>query len=185
MRGIFLDRDGTINADKGFVHRVEDFEFIEGVLPAVRKLSKHFKIFIVTNQSGVGTERYTLREMHLVHEHMLRQFYLNGATIEGVAYCPHATHIGCGCRKPELGMLVQLEQRHGKVDYGESWLVGDKLSDIMMGQRAGMKTALIRSQYWDDEILGKSTWPIKGHPPRPDMTVDSLRDFTDRIINDV
>jgi len=169
-RAIFVDRDGTINVDSGYVCKVEDFEFVSGAIEAMRLLGRSFDVFVVTNQSGIGRGYYTLDDMQKVHEYMLDMLRKHDAHVKGIFYCPHDPDVRCGCRKPELGMITQAEAQHGPFDYSKSWVIGDKLTDAQMGIRLGAKVALLRSRYWNDI-----------DDMRPEIVSDSLLDVAKRI----
>lgn len=170
---VFVDRDGTINVDKNFVCKVEDFEFYPGAIDGLKMLSESFDIHVVTNQSGVGRGLYTLADMHDVHEFMCNRFWEKGLYVKGVYYCPHDPDLRCGCRKPEVGMITQIEAKYGSADYANSWFIGDKKTDLQLGVRLGAKTALLRSRYWREDDL---------HDMRPDIVADSLWDVACRIV---
>ena len=138
MKAIFLDRDGVINVDHGYVGKVEEFHFIEGIFEALRKLQqKGYKLFIVTNQSGIGRGYYSEADFLKLTEWMLKELQKEGVEIEEVAYCPHHPDDGCGCRKPEPGMIDYLAKKYG-IDLKSSWMIGDKPSDLEAGRRAGV-----------------------------------------------
>lgn len=164
-KAVFVDRDGTINVDKNFVCKVEDFEFCPGAIDGLKMLSESFDIHVVTNQSGIGRGLYTLADVHNVHEFMCNQFRKEGVYVKGIYYCPHDPDLRCGCRKPEVGMITQIEAKYGSADYANSWFIGDKKTDLQLGVRLGTKTALLRSRYWHEDDI---------HDMRPDIIADSL-----------
>jgi len=138
MKAIFLDRDGVINVDHGYVGSIKDFEFISGVFEALRMLQKKgYKLFIVTNQSGIGRGYYSEEDFLKLTEWMLQRFEEEGIRIEEVAYCPHHPDAGCSCRKPEPGMIEKLARMYG-IDLKNSYMIGDKPSDVEAGRRAGV-----------------------------------------------
>lgn len=139
-KALFLDRDGTINIEKNYVYKIEDFEFIEGVLGLILKYYKQgFLIIIITNQAGIARGYYTDKNYKNLTNWMLNQFDLNGIKISGVYYCPHHPEItgNCNCRKPNPGMINQAIHEFN-IDASKSILIGDKKSDILAGENAGI-----------------------------------------------
>jgi D-glycero-D-manno-heptose 1,7-bisphosphate phosphatase len=165
---IFLDRDGTINVDHGFVYKIEDWEFTDRAPEALQLLqAAGYQLAIVTNQSGIARGLYTEEDMRHVHEHMREQLAKEGVTIAAIALCPHNRDSTCDCRKPKAGMAKQIEETIGTIDYQNSWTIGDKEADMGFGKNAGTKTALIKSKYWNEGELSE----------QPDLIVDSLYEF--------
>ncbi|HEX4585681.1 MAG TPA: D-glycero-beta-D-manno-heptose 1,7-bisphosphate 7-phosphatase [Burkholderiaceae bacterium] len=144
-RAAFLDRDGVINVDPGYVHRIEDFEFVPGTLEACRELSRHGWLLVVaTNQSGIGRGLYTTQDFDALTDWMRGRFEQCGAPLAGVYYCPHhptealdGFRLQCDCRKPRPGMLLAAA-RDLKLDLKQSMLFGDKCEDLMAAQAAGI-----------------------------------------------
>jgi len=153
-RAIFLDRDGTINIDHGFVYRVDDFQFAPQAPESMRLLQDGgYKLIVITNQSGIGHGKYTEKDMHVLHQHMQDQLDGFGVKLDGIAFCPHRRDAACTCRKPGIGMLEQVSDVIADVDFTQSWMVGDKEADVLFGQTAGMQTALLSSRYWQRDTL--------------------------------
>ncbi|MFD1039266.1 D-glycero-alpha-D-manno-heptose-1,7-bisphosphate 7-phosphatase [Virgibacillus byunsanensis] len=152
-RGMFLDRDGVINevlSDRvKFVNRPEDFYLLDGVGEAIKRFNEAgFKVFVVTNQGGVGLgfmEESALQDVHNKMEDDLAHY---GASIDAVAYCPHKPHAKCACRKPMPQMILDLADNHD-IDLSESYMVGDRVPDIEAGKKAGTKTVLISDREKD------------------------------------
>ena len=159
---LFLDRDGIINVDHGYVVRQEDFDFIEGIFDVVLAANRAgYLVIVVTNQAGIGRGYYTEANFHQITDWMLEQFDLRGAHIEAVYFSPYHPEHGVGeyrrdsdCRKPAPGMLLRAAREHD-IDLKHSILVGDKLSDIEAGQRAGVGTLLFYAG--EDERMGAIT----------------------------
>lgn len=169
----FLDRDGTVNVDRGYVHRREDWVLCPGVCEGIALLRESgFLVAIVSNQAGIGKKLFGAEDVERLHGHMGDELSVCGG-IDAIAYCPHASEDRCDCRKPQTGMLRRIEkQLPSPIDFTGSWMVGDKPSDILFGERLGVHTALIRSRYWRGEDLRV----------RPDLVVDSLLDAANRIV---
>ncbi|MEJ5172796.1 MAG: D-glycero-beta-D-manno-heptose 1,7-bisphosphate 7-phosphatase [Hydrogenothermaceae bacterium] len=152
MKAVFLDRDGVINVDRGYVHKIEDFEFYPNVFEALKKLQDAgFKLFIVTNQSGIAVGYYTEEDFIKLTEYMLKEFEKEGISIEKVYYCPHHENgivpkysFKCDCRKPESGMIRQAIEDFG-VDPTKSFLIGDKENDIIAAHKESIKAILVKT----------------------------------------
>ena len=145
-RALFLDRDGVINVDHGYVHRPDQFEFIDGIFELCRHARDlGYLIVVVTNQAGIGRGYYTEEAFDDLTTWMKQQFADQGIDIAAVYFCPHHAQHGVGgykrdCvrRKPNPGMLQDAAREHG-VDLRTSILIGDKESDIVAGRRAGLR----------------------------------------------
>ena len=149
---IFLDRDGVINKEVGYLHKIEDFKFIEGVFDSCLYFqSIGYQIIIVTNQSGIDRGYYGESDFHIVNNWMLKQFKNQGIEILDVFYCPHGPESNCDCRKPKPGMFNQARDKHN-IDMGDSWMIGDKEADITAANAAGIEnTVLVKSGHAIDE----------------------------------
>jgi len=142
-RAAFLDRDGVVNRDIGYLHRWEDFEFLPGALGAMRQLhDAGYSLVIVTNQSGIARGYYTETDYEVLTARLREALEAAGCPAAGIYHCPHhpggsvsAYAIACDCRKPEPGMLL-LAARELDLDLGESLMVGDKLADAQAGRAA-------------------------------------------------
>ena len=141
-KAIFLDRDGVINIEKNYLYKIEDFEFISGVFDTLRELQKHdFKLFIITNQSGIGRGYYTLDAFNTLTSWMLKEFEKKDIFISQVEFCPHAPNENCNCRKPKTAMIDKILQNHN-INVKESWLIGDKSSDIQCAKNAHISNTI-------------------------------------------
>ena len=142
---VFLDRDGTINRDHGYVHRWQDFEFAEGALEGLQLLASR-QLVVVTNQSGIARGYYGHAEVEALHARLAEELALHGVRIDAFYYCPHhpdfGERIACDCRKPGIGMFERA-CRELAVDVAGSWMIGDKLDDLEFAARAGLRAILI------------------------------------------
>ena len=130
QKALFLDRDGVINIDYGYVSKIEDFQFTEGIFELLRLfLDRGYMLFIVTNQSGIGRGYYTKEDFLTLTSYMLDEFKKREIEITSVEYCPHAPEERCSCRKPAIGMIEKILLKY-KIRLDKSWLIGDKQSDI-------------------------------------------------------
>jgi len=144
-RALFLDRDGVINEDRGYVHRIRDFVFIDGVFRTCQLFQESgYRLLIVTNQSGIGRGLYSENDFQALTAWMCERFRQKGVSIDGVYYCPHHPteavgeyRTACTCRKPQAGMLLRAAREHG-VDLEESIMVGDEETDLIAADRAGV-----------------------------------------------
>ncbi|MFO8016581.1 MAG: D-glycero-beta-D-manno-heptose 1,7-bisphosphate 7-phosphatase [Candidatus Woesearchaeota archaeon] len=146
-KAVFLDRDGILNADKGYVFRPEDFEFVEGSVDALKYLkSKGYILVIITGQSGIGRGKYSLDDMKRFNRHLMDMYGREGITFDRIYYCPHHPDEGCDCRKPGF-QLWQKAKKELNIDMAKSWTIGDKLDDCKAGKKAGTRTILLESDY--------------------------------------
>ena len=142
---LFLDRDGVINEDRGYVHRIGEFRFVPGILDLIRGAQERgYLPVIVTNQSGIGRGYYGPEEFERLTGWMLERMREAGIGMERaqVFFCPHAPEEGCACRKPRPGMLLEARDRFG-IDMERSWMIGDKPRDIEAARRAGVGHTLL------------------------------------------
>jgi len=140
QKALFLDRDGTINVEKNYVYKIEDFEFQPGIFELIHEYQKDgFLIFIITNQSGIARGFYTEKDLEIVNNWMLKQFKSKGIEITKIYFCPHHPEITgeCNCRKPLPGMINQAIQDF-EISPVNSVLIGDKKRDILAGKNAGV-----------------------------------------------
>jgi D-glycero-D-manno-heptose 1,7-bisphosphate phosphatase len=149
-RAAFLDRDGVVNVDHGYVFRREDFDFVDGVLDASARLARHgFALVVVTNQSGIGRAMYSETDFALLTAWMKLQFAGAGAPLAGVYFCPHhplhaqgAYRIDCDCRKPAPGMLLRAA-RELRLDLKRSVMFGDRRDDMLAAKTAGVPARVL------------------------------------------
>jgi D-glycero-D-manno-heptose 1,7-bisphosphate phosphatase len=138
MKVAFLDRDGVINNDTGYVHKIEDFCFADGCVDALTLLQKKgFALIIVTNQSGIGRGYYTEQDYQQLTEWYVSELSRQGVNITDVFHCPHAPEDACDCRKPKAGLFLQAANQY-TIDFSSSIMVGDKASDIDAAAAVGI-----------------------------------------------
>lgn len=167
QKAIFLDRDGTINKYVGFLNDIKEFELIDGVAKAIRKINDlGYLAIVVTNQPVVSRGEATLEEINEIHNKMETLLGLEGAYVDAIYFCPHHPHRGyegeikelkieCDCRKPKPGMLLKAAEDFN-IDLKSSWMVGDSERDILTGHSSGCKTALIGVEDYGQDISVKS-----------------------------
>jgi len=147
VRAVFLDRDGVIIEDAGYIGEIGRVKFLPGASQAIRRLNEmNFKVIIVTNQAGVARGYFDEAAVREVNGYVRQKLAEESATIDGIYYCPH--HIDgtvekyrqqCDCRKPNPGMLLSAARDFG-IELSASFIIGDKESDIEAGRRAGCRT---------------------------------------------
>lgn len=142
MKTIFLDRDGIINVDYSYVYKKENFEFCEGIFETLQYfLSLDYQLFIVTNQSGIGRGYYTKEDFERLTSWMLQKLTCRGIKITKVYHCAHSPEENCKCRKPQIGMFEKAKDEFD-IDMKNSWMIGDKLSDIQAGINANIPNTI-------------------------------------------
>lgn len=169
-QAVFLDRDGVINevlSDRvKFVNTPEQFYLLSGVGEAIRQLNDlGWKVYVVTNQGGIGLGYMTRAELEAIHQKMGQDLATYDAKVDGIAYCAHRPQAGCSCRKPKPKMILDLAKKH-HIDLKESYMVGDRAPDIEAGEQAGVKTVLV----------GHRQKSIKA-----DLTFANLLDFVETL----
>lgn len=179
QKAIFLDRDGIINKYVGFLRHIDDFELLDGVAEAIRKINNlGYLAIVVTNQPVIARGEITFKILDEIHNKMETLLGEEGAYLDAIYYCPHhpnrgykgerlSLKIDCMCRKPKPGMLFKASQAFN-IDLNLSWMVGDSENDIKAGINAGCKTALINNKY---ETYGQT------------ITASSLLTFVEQYLN--
>lgn len=153
-RAVFLDRDGTINIEKEYLWRIEDFVFLDGAPEAIRRLNgAGYLVVVVTNQSGVARGYYSLDDVARLHAHVAEELARQGASVQGFYVCPHHPDEGlgqykvdCQCRKGRPGLLLQAAGDLD-IDLSRSFVVGDKISDVEAAENAGCMPILVQTGY--------------------------------------
>ena len=140
-KAVILDRDGVINLDPGYVHKIKDFKLFPETIKALNLL-KDFKLFIITNQSGIGRGYYTLKDFEKFNNYLIKKLKDNNIVIDKTYVCPHHPDNRCDCRKPSIKFIKDIE-KHYSIDLKESWVVGDHPHDVEMGKKAGCKTIYV------------------------------------------
>jgi len=176
---IFLDRDGTINVDHGYVHEIDDFQFIDGVIDAMRELKKMgFALVLVTNQSGIARGKFSEDQFMQLTEWMDWSLADREVDLDGIYFCPHHPEAieetyrqSCDCRKPQPGMLLSAQQELN-IDLASSYIVGDKIDDLLAGKAAGV----------GKKILVCSGKPVTAEgEAEADWVINSLAELPERI----
>lgn len=175
---VFLDRDGTVAEEVGYLNHADRFRMFPFAGAAIRRLHKAgLAVIVVTNQSGVARGYFPESLVRKVNECMQQELTAAGARLDGIYYCPHGSADGCNCRKPKSGMLERAAREHN-LDVPRSYVVGDRYGDMELAFRAGCKAILVRTGYG----LGEETWHAHDWPRQPDAIVESLEQAVDWIL---
>lgn len=173
-RFVILDRDGTVILDKDHLTKVSEVELIPGAAKAIKKFNElGLGIIIVTNQTVVGNRHITLKDLELIHKRILKLLLEEGATIDGIYFCPHKVGDNCLCRKPNVGLIKQAAKDYN-FDPKLSFVIGDNRGDIQLGKNIGATTILVRTGY------GKQ---VEQEKINPDYVVDDLEGVLSIIKN--
>jgi D-glycero-D-manno-heptose 1,7-bisphosphate phosphatase len=144
-RALFLDRDGIINVDSGYVYKKEDFVFVDGLFDLLKLYQDDgYKLIVVTNQSGIGRGYYSETDYMNLTEYMVNELLKEDIKIQAVYHCPHTPDDKCSCRKPRSGMFAAAQKDH-KLDMKNSIMIGDKVSDMVAAKSAKVATRVLVS----------------------------------------
>lgn len=138
-RAIFLDRDGTINVDKGYIYKPADLEIIPRVVEGLKKVWAKYQLIIVTNQAGIAKGIHAEEDYQNLKLALYNQLLTKGVYISAEYFCPHKIEDNCNCRKPKTRMLEQAAQDLN-LDLRQSWMIGDKATDILAGMNSFCRT---------------------------------------------
>jgi histidinol-phosphate phosphatase family protein len=170
---IFLDRDGTLNEDKGYTNKVRDYNLLPNTTKGLKKLqAQGFKLIIVTNQSGIGRGYYTEDQMHEFNNHLINDLKQENINIEEVLFCPHTPQKDCNCRKPKPKLIEPYFTPD--FDKNNSYVIGDRASDIELANNAGIKSVLVTTRSAEKDIGSNST---------PTFIAEDLLDAANKIQN--
>ncbi len=174
---VFLDRDGTINEEMGYINHIDRFRLLPRTAEAIRLLNQRgIKVVVITNQSGVARGYFPESLIEEVHRKMVEELKEQGAHLDGIYYCPHHPEVGeppyrrrCRCRKPETG-LIEKAVEDLEIDCSRSYAIGDRGQDIEFGRRIGARTILVLTGY------GKGEWEYlgRGWRTKPDFVAEDL-----------
>ncbi len=188
MKGIvFLDRDGTLIEEKGYLSDPKDVREIPGAADSLLRLSRTgLALAVVTNQAGLARGKFGEEQREAVHRAFVELFLARGVTFDAVEFCPHHPEgvveqyrAACDCRKPAPGMAVRVLARLGRPASCTMWVVGDKMSDILMGRNLQAKTVLVATGYGDSERVEGERRGI-----RPDAFLPSIREAAEWILSE-
>jgi len=183
---VFLDRDGTINEQMGYINHLSRFHLLPGVGGAIRSLNEcGLPVVVVTNQSGLARGYFPESLLDAVHEEMHRLLALEGAHLDGLYVCPHHPEakevryrLACSCRKPKTGLLERAAAELG-LDLQHSYVVGDRWSDLRCGAAAGATTILVLTGYG----RGDACYIGPGQAVQPDFVAEDLQEAVQWILD--
>ncbi|HEY6270053.1 MAG TPA: HAD family hydrolase [Candidatus Acidoferrum sp.] len=175
---VFLDRDGTIAEEVGYLNHASRFRMFPFVAAAIQRLNEAgLPVIVVTNQSGVGRGYFPESLVLTVNELMTRQLAEVGARIDAIYYCPHVSAGNCSCRKPKTGMLDRAAQELD-LDLQRSFVVGDRYGDMELARNARARSILVRTGYGEGELA----WHAANWPAQPDFVAENLAQAADWIL---
>jgi histidinol-phosphate phosphatase family protein len=170
---IFLDRDGTINKDEGYTNNVGDYKLLPNTVKGLQNLQNQgYKLIIITNQSGIGRGYYSENQMHKFNKHLLNKLKQDKINIERVLFCPHTPKENCNCRKPKTKLIEPYFTPD--FDKNNSYVIGDRASDIELANNAGIKSVLVTTRSAEKDIGSNST---------PTFIAEDLLDAANKIQN--
>lgn len=185
-RAVFIDRDGTISEEVGYINHVSRFSLFPYAAPAIRRLNETGWLAIVTtNQAGVARGYFDEAMIKAVHERMTQGLEAGGARLDSIYYCAHHPSLGetpyrldCDCRKPKPGLISKAAQDF-EIDLAGSWMVGDRYSDVEVARNAGVNSAFVLSGY------GRGEWEHQRHTwaHQPDLVAENLLEAVEHIVS--
>jgi heptosyltransferase-2 len=177
---IFLDRDGTLNDDPGYLKSAAELKLLPGVAAGLARLkAAGARLVVVTNQSGVGRGFFSLKDLEAVHARLEGLLEESDAALDAIYFCPHHPDDGCRCRKPATGMVDRAVAEF-QVDLGKVYVVGDHASDIQLAKAIGAKSVLVTSGKVDQQAVTM----LRAAGALPDMVVPSMTEAAERILHD-
>ena len=182
---IFLDRDGTLSYEIGYVNHLSRFRLLPYAVDAVRLVNASGRLAVlVTNQAGVARGYFPESLIHEVHAHVRAAMDAGGARFDGIYVCVHHPSVGappyrqdCDCRKPRPGLLRQAE-RELDADLARSWMIGDRHGDLAVAWAAGARAALVKTGYGQGELA----WHAQSWPRPPDLVAENVLEAVERIL---
>lgn len=185
---VYLDRDGTLNVEDGYIRQLERLTLIPGAAEAVKRLNKaNVAAVLVTNQSGAARGYYPESHILDLNKRLVSLLEKEGAYLDAVYYCPHLPDgvveeftSACKCRKPEIGLVEKAVADDASLDKNRAYVVGDKSTDVELAHNIGGKGVLVRTGYGEQVLDGTYQWPVK-----PDYVASAITDAIDWILADL
>jgi D-glycero-D-manno-heptose 1,7-bisphosphate phosphatase len=185
-RAVFIDRDGTISEEVGYINHLSRFRLFPYSAAALKQLRENgYLAIVITNQAGVARGYFSEDMVRAIHKKMTEELETSGAQLDAIYYCAHHPSVGeppyqldCDCRKPKPGLLLHAAQDYD-IDLANSWMVGDRYSDIELAANAGVKSALVLSGY------GRGEWEHHrdNWSRQPDLVAEDLLAAVNQISN--
>ncbi|MCS7150572.1 MAG: HAD family hydrolase [Caldimicrobium sp.] len=177
---IFLDRDGTINEEMGYLNHLSRLRILRGVPEALKRLQKAgFKLFVVTNQSGPARGYFPKELVYKINTELSRRLKRHGVVIEDFFICFHHPNDNCPCRKPKTGLIEEALRRY-PIDTNRVYIIGDRLNDVELAKRSGFKGILVLTGYG----RGEAEYLLPQSNIKPDYIAKDLREAADFILKD-
>lgn len=185
---VFLDRDGTLNEEVGYIRELSNLVLVKGAADAVRRLNdRGVAAVLVTNQSGAARGYYAEEHIRNLNRRLVDLLGAGGARLDDVYYCPHlpdgtveALTGACSCRKPEPGLVERAYSEHPELDRARAYVVGDKATDVELAHNCGAKGVLVVTGYGKQVLDGTYQWQVS-----PDYTAGDITEAVDWILSDL
>lgn len=177
---VFLDRDGTIAEEVGYLNHLSRFQMYAFSTAAIRRLNEAgLPVVVVTNQSGVARDFFPEELVGQIHQRMIAELAAGGARLDAIYFCPHGSADNCACRKPRPGMLVRAAREHRLAVRG-SWMVGDRYADMEMAHAVGCRSILVLSGFG----RGEYEWHHRHWKRQPGHVVENLEKAVEIILKE-
>ena len=177
---VFVDRDGTLNQDSGYITSPEGLILFPGVVEGIARLNQSgIRVVLVTNQSAIARGLMSIDDLHMIHDKLRRELQKGGAWLDGIFFCPHHPDDGCQCRKPKTGLIAQA-MKEIDLNVSRSYLVGDKIIDLELANAVGSTAILVRTSEFSQDAVNA----IEKHRVQVGFVAPSFWEGVDWIMRD-